>query len=172
MLTSRFCREGARPGRGCSHTVSSGVSWRAAQRPRQKPLNLGISRNRSVHIQELSGGRVPRVDLFLQALPAEIETPLDFDWEILQQVEDPWMERAIHAASWLTQDAYPRLDLGAIGNASRAEFEWAHKVCLSIRPVVLQQCSWHGPIAGKFLAGVWAHCSRRSKHAKHMHNPG
>ncbi len=63
-----------------------------------------------------------------QALPASIDTPLDFDWDILQQVEDPAMGQAIDAASWLTQDAYPRLEPAAVGNASREEFEWAHKV--------------------------------------------
>lgn len=64
----------------------------------------------------------------MQALPSSIDTPLDFEWEVLQQVEDPFMGQALDAAGWLTQDAYPRLDPGAIGNASREEFEWAHQV--------------------------------------------
>ncbi|KAK9835876.1 hypothetical protein WJX74_009976 [Apatococcus lobatus] len=68
---------------------------------------------------------------FIQALPASVDTPLDFEWEVLQQVEDPFMGQALDAAGWLTQDAYPRLDPSAIGNASREEFEWAHQVVLS-----------------------------------------
>lgn len=86
-----------------------------------------------------------------QALPASIDTPLDFEWEVLQQVEDPFMGQALDAAGWLTQDAYPRLDPGAIGNASREEFEWAHQVWSAEVAVVAcrtsvvysMDCIWH-----------------------------
>ncbi|KAK9867596.1 hypothetical protein WJX84_003298 [Apatococcus fuscideae] len=82
-------------------------------------------------LREASKGEDSAWFPFIQALPTSINTPLDYEWEVLQQVEDPYMGQALDSAGWLTQDAYPRLDPHAIGNASREEFEWAHQVVLS-----------------------------------------